>query len=130
VGGADFLLAFEPAEAVRQLHFLSPKGKAVVCSTAVKPIGPSAGTYEGAAMVDYLKANVTNLTLIDGKKIMAACAKALNVALLGAAVETGVFPFDADAFREIIPETVPERFIEMNKVAFELGRRLYREYCQ
>jgi indolepyruvate ferredoxin oxidoreductase beta subunit len=130
VGGADAIIAFEPAEAVRQLHFLSPKGRVVVCGTAVKPIGSAVNAYEGAAMVGYLKENIANLIVIDGEEIMQTCAKALNVAILGAAAESGVFPFDAEAFAEILPEIVPERFIGMNKAAFALGGRLCRAYRQ
>jgi len=126
LGKADAIVAFEPAEAVRQISYLSPDGSLITCGTAVKPIG-SAGTYEASAMIDYLKENVEKLAVIDGQEIMEKCVKALNVAVLGAAAESGVFPFDAATMKEALPEVVPERFIELNNTAFELGRKLYNE---
>jgi len=128
-GKADAIIAFEPAEAVRQLAFLSSRGKLVVCSTAVKPFGSSQGnSYDGTAMIDFLKEKTAGLIIIDGSEIMRRFAKALNVALLGAAAESGMFPFDAGTLKETLSEILPERFIEINNTAFELGRRLYHEY--
>jgi len=126
---ADSIIAFEPAEAVRQLPFLSANGRMLVCDAVVKPVGSSAGSsYEGPAMIDFLRENVANLIVIGGDRIMERCAKALNVALLGAAAEGGVFPFGAGALKEILPEMIPERFLELNALAFDLGRSLYHEY--
>ena len=122
-GGAHLLIAFEPAEAVRQLHFLSRDGRAVVCDTAVKPIGGGA-EYDGTEALTYLRENVKYLNIIPGAEIMRTCAKALNVALCAAAAEAGALPFDANALWKVIPEIIPERFIEINRTAFELGRRL------
>ena len=131
-GNAHAIIAFEPAEAVRQLPFLSPQGYLITCGTAVKSIGYSGNsqniTYESSVMVEFLKANIANLTIIDSGKIMERYSKALNVAFLGAAAEWGVFPFDSAALEEILPEIVPERFLELNIAAFKLGRELYNEY--
>jgi len=130
-GKAHAIIAFEPAEAVRQLTFLSMQGRLVVCGTAVKPVGSSENSqgnpYEGAVMIGFLKDNVANLTVIEGREIMEHYAKALNVAMLGAAAEGNTFPFDAETLKEVLPEIVPERFVELNISAFELGRRLYNE---
>jgi len=135
LGQADAIIAFEPAEAVRQLPFLSAKGRLLVCDTAIKPAGgpggggpggPVGGAYEGSAMIDFLRGNVANLIVIGGDAIMKRYAKALNVALLGAAAEGGLFPFGAEILLGVLPETVPERFVEMNVQAFELGRSLYK----
>jgi len=127
---ADSIIAFEPAEAVRQLPFLSANGRLLVCDTAVMPTGSSSGSppYEGPAMIGFLRENVPNLIVIGGDRIMERCAKALNVALLGAAAEGGAFPFGAGAIWEILPEMIPERFLELNAFAFDLGRSLYHEY--
>jgi len=125
VGKADAIIAFEPSEAVRQLPFLSAGGHMIVCDTAIKPAGSFDGVpYEGKDMIDFLKENIKNLVVVDGYEIMKQSAKALNVALLGAATESGIFPFDADAMREVLVELIPERFIELNNIAFELGRKI------
>jgi indolepyruvate ferredoxin oxidoreductase beta subunit len=126
LGAAHAIVAFEPSEAVRQLSFLSEKGRVLVCGTAVKPVGSGGASYEGAAMLDFLKEKAAGLTVVDGREIMERCAKALNVAILSAATESGVFPFDAETLKETLPEIVPERFIELNMTAFELGRSVIK----
>jgi indolepyruvate ferredoxin oxidoreductase beta subunit len=129
LGKANAIIAFEPAEAVRQLPYLSKDGVVLVCDSEVKPVsGPSVGMYEGAVMIDYLKKNVQNLIIVDGQRIINESTpehqitKALNVVLLGAAVENGIFPFDAETLRSVFPEMLPQKFLEINLKAFELGR--------
>jgi indolepyruvate ferredoxin oxidoreductase beta subunit len=128
LGRADALIAFEPAEAVRQLPYLRTDGLLMVCDSAIKPVaGPGTGAYEAAVMIDYLKANVPKLAVIDGNRIMAHNAKTLNIALLGAAAQSGIFPFDGETIKQVIPEMLKERFWEINLQSFELGKGAYHE---
>jgi len=125
MGKADVIIAFEPAEAVRQLAYLKPEASLVVCDSAIKPISGAnleAQTYEAAMMIEYLKNNVHRLIVADGKRLTEHNAKTLNVALLGAAAQSGIFPFDAETLKNVIPEILPERFWEINLKSFELGR--------
>jgi len=136
LGKADAIIAFEPAEAVRQLAYLREGGVVVVCDTAVKPItNPKADDdYEAAVMLDYLKVisqqQGLKLIIADGKllaekSIMAGIsAKTLNVTLLGVAVKNGIFPFDAETLKEVFSEMLPQHFLEMNLKAFEIGKLL------
>ena len=126
-GNADLLIAFEPSEAVRQLPFLSPEGTLIVCSNGVKPIMDvlSAQTYEAGELINYITANVTKAIIIPGQPIIEKYAKMLNVALLGVAAQSGVFPFDIEALKETISEM--PKFKDENLTAFEIGRRLYNE---
>jgi len=126
LGQADAIIAFEPAEAVRQLSFLSNKGRLVVCDMAVKPVGSAGDAYDGVVMLEFLKDKIAELIIIDGAQVMQRCAKALNVALLGAAAQTGILPFDTKTLEETLTEMIPERFIEINKTAYELGRSIVK----
>jgi len=129
LGRADALIAFEPGEAVRQLPFLSGQGVLVVCDSIIKPAGTGAPAgYEMSAMIDYLKATVQKLAVIDGRRITEHNAKTLNVAMLGAAAQSGIFPFAAGTFKEIIPEMLPRRFWEMNLKSFEIGKGAFNEH--
>jgi indolepyruvate ferredoxin oxidoreductase beta subunit len=91
-GSADVIIGFEPAEAVRNLSFLKPGGTVVVNNRAIKPVTSSLGgsAYIGAEMLDWLKANVKNLLVVDGDGICARLGspKVLNTVLLAAAVKT------------------------------------------
>ena len=89
-GKADVMIAFEPAEAVRNLDYLKPDGVVVVSQKAVKPVTASlsAKVYEGQEMLDYLGKHVSRLVIVDGQQVMEelGSAKVLNVVLLGAAI--------------------------------------------
>ena len=127
LGRANVIIAFEPAEAVRQLPYLckdtGSDGSSLVISSdsAIKPI---TGSYDASAMLNYLQNFSPRLIILDGKRLTAQSPKTLNVALLGAAAQSRVFPFDADILSDVIKETLPKRFLEMNIKAYELGREL------
>lgn len=130
-GGADAIIGFEPAEAVRVLPYLSENGLMIVCDTAMKPVTSSlkGDCYKGSDMIDYLKKHVKNLVLIDGEKLLSECinAKTLNVALLGTASESGVFPFSIDEMKDALRAALPQRYLDINLNSFEIGRRMYNE---
>jgi len=49
-GCAHLLLAFEPAEAVRNLRYLSSQGTLIVCDSAIKPVGAAQGAVRSATV--------------------------------------------------------------------------------
>jgi indolepyruvate ferredoxin oxidoreductase beta subunit len=132
-GKADALIAFEPAEAVRQLSYLRKDGNVIVCDNPVKPVTLSfSGNYEASAMMEYLKSKAAKIITADIRKLIdnsqtvsSGGVKTLNVFLLGAAAQSGIFPFDADTLMNILKEVLPNRILEMNLKAFESGRRLH-----
>lgn len=128
---ANIIIGFEPAEAVRILPYLSDDGLMIVCDTAMKPVTSSltGDKYKGADMIEYLKKNVKRLVIIDGEKLLKECGnvKTLNVALLGTAIESGVFPFGVNEMMDALRNTLPQRFLDINLNSFEIGRRMYHE---
>ena len=124
LGKADAIIAFEPAEAVRQLPYLNKNGTVIACNTAIKPVDLKAGSYEAGVMLDYLQANTHRLIILDGLRLTGQNTKTLNIALLGAAAQSGIFPFDADTLNDALHQVLPERILEMNLKAFETGREL------
>lgn len=127
-GKADVMIAFEPAEAVRNLDYLKPHGVVVVSQKAVKPVTASlsAKVYEGQEMLDYLGKQVSRLVIVDGQQVMKelGSAKVLNVVLLGAAIACDEIDITVDEIKAAIREKVPERFYELNLRALEAGCRL------
>ena len=125
---ADVMIAFEPAEAVRNLDYLKPHGVVVVSQKAVKPVTASlsAKVYEGQEMLDYLGKQVSRLVIVDGQQVMKelGSAKVLNVVLLGAAIACDEIDITVDEIKAAIREKVPERFYELNLRALEAGCRL------
>lgn len=124
-GKADVMIAFEPAEAVRNLDYLKEDGVVVVSKKAVKPVTASLATkvYEGQDMLDYLEKKVQRLVVVDGQQIMEelGSAKVLNVVLLGAAIGCQEIDISIEEIRQAIREKVPERFYELNLRALQAG---------
>ena len=127
-GKADVMIAFEPAEAVRNLDYLRQDGVAVVSMKAVKPVTASLSSkeYEGQEMLDYLEHQVKRLVIVDGQQIMEelGSAKILNVILLGAAIGCHEIDISVEEIAQAIKEKVPERFYELNLRALEAGYQL------
>lgn len=128
LGGADLLLAFEPAEAVRYLPYLSKDGLVVVNKKAVKPTTATLlGTdYDGSEMLAYLQEHVKNLIVVDGEQICERCgsSKVINTILLGAGIGSGKVGITLEQMEEAIRNRVPERFISLNLKALEEGAKL------
>ncbi|HCJ08574.1 MAG TPA: pyruvate ferredoxin oxidoreductase [Lachnospiraceae bacterium] len=127
-GKADVMIAFEPAEAVRNLDYLKEDGVVVVSKKAVKPVTASlaAKVYEGQDMLDYLEKKVQRLVIVDGQQIMdeLGSSKVLNVILLGAAIACNEIDISVEEIRQAIKEKVPERFYELNLRALDAGCQL------
>lgn len=120
---ADVLIAFEPAEAVRCLAYLKDEGVVVVNRKAVKPVTASLtdSDYDGIEMLDYLKAKVKNLIVVDGDSVCAACgsSKVLNIVLLAAAAKSGMLFMNTEELKNAIQNKIPEKFRELNLKAVD-----------
>ena len=124
LASADFILAFEPAEAVRNLPYLKQGGMLITAQKSVIPVTASlTGGYDSEVMPKFLKENVANARFIDTEKITDALGttKALNVVMLGAACALQGFPVDMESVEKTIVSRLPERFHELNKRALCLG---------
>ncbi len=122
--GADVLLAFEPAEAVRALPFLKDSGEIITLNRAVRPVSSALkGDYDASALIDFLREKVERLTVVDGEDLIRRCgnAKTVNVALLGAAVARELLPFTMDEAERTLRERLPEKYLEMNLHALHAG---------
>ncbi|MXP76888.1 pyruvate ferredoxin oxidoreductase [Lachnospiraceae bacterium WCA-9-b2] len=132
-GCADVLLAFEPAEAVRNLSYLrrgSKEGIVIVNKKAVQPVTATLGNggYDSSEMLSYLKEHVKNLYVVDGEAICqkAGSPKTLNVALLGAAAASNGLGLDIKDIECEIERRVKPQYREMNLCALSLGAAALR----
>ena len=125
---ADVIMAFEPAEAVRNLSYLKEDGVMVVDKKAVKPVTAtlSQSDYDGQEALTYLQRKVKNLYIIDGDAICeeAGSSKVLNVVLLGVALGSGVLDIRLEEMKEEIKKHVKPQFVEMNIKALGLGAKV------
>lgn len=133
-GEVDVYLAFEKAEALRNLGQLRRGAVVVVNMQAIEPITVTSGgqLYPND---DRLRATVAVVTdraaYIDGERIAGDLGntRAANVVLLGAlsalVEREGLAPgLAADAWLAEITARVPPKYVELNRQAFEAGRQL------
>ena len=137
-GKADLLIAFEPAEAARNLHLLKGGGTLISATQPIRPVQSQLSrdpnqVYDVEKILSWLERCASggvegrqgfNLMLIDGASICEelGSSRVLNVVLLGAAKATGVFAGIEEELRASISELVPKRYLEMNEQAYLSGQ--------
>ena len=132
-GRADAIVAFEPAEAVRQLAFLRPGGVVVTSDAPVVPVSAATGgpAYDLPAIMSYLHERVgeKNLVIVDATAAEdeLGTARVLNVALLGAAARAGALgPVTVDDLVAAVRTLVSPRFLDLDLRALSFGDVLFR----
>ncbi|WP_279009538.1 indolepyruvate oxidoreductase subunit beta [Synergistes jonesii] len=120
-GESDLMVAFEKMEAVRYANYLKPEGIAVINDYELASSTIAAGLCqypEGCleAMKKNFKCYVLNAADIA---IGLGNAKCMNIVLFGAMTKT--LALEDINWEEIIHETVPPRFLELNLAAFHAG---------
>lgn len=121
-GEADYILAFEQLEAARWLPYLKPDGKLIVNIQQIDPMPVVIGAAEyPQGVLDALKASGANITALDALSMAmdAGSSKAVNVVLMGVLAQH--MDLSRDVWDRALEETVPPKFLEMNKLAFSLG---------
>ena len=131
-GSADMIMAFEPAEAVRNLCYLKKDGIVIVNSVPVKPVTESLHDtgYDGTEMISYLRKKCSNVIVVSAEEICEefGSSKFFNVAILGVAVGSGKTGLSAENVMVEIESKIPERFRELNKKAFIKGMEIGEGY--
>ena len=121
-GEADIILSFEELEAARWLPYLSTTGKIIVNTQRIDPMPVITGVAEyPSGIIDSLRSAGADVVAVDALRIAleAGNAKAVNVALIGVMAKSTDIPFDV--WINTIKTTVPEKFLQLNLKAFDLG---------
>ena len=121
-GGADIIVAFEQMEALRWVSYLKPNGKMIINTQKIDPMP----VITGAAVypddiLETLKNAGVSYEAIDALALAneAGNAKAVNVVLLGLMAKHS--EIEKETWLSSLRATVPERFLDLNLKAFELG---------
>ena len=120
----DIILAFETLEAYRALPYLKKGGKMIVNSQVINPMPVITGaTQYPENIIEKLKAKIELLDL-DALKLAreAGNQKAVNVVLIGVMAKNTDIAYEK--WVETIKTTVPEKFLDINLKAFDLGYNL------
>lgn len=121
-GEADVVLAFEQLEAARFLPYLKLGGTMVTNTQCISPmpVVTGAAQYPRELLTEMEKLGV-NLFAVDALSLaeQAGSVKAVNVVLLGAMAKQ--MDVEKEIWLRAVENSVPERFLELNRKAFELG---------
>lgn len=133
-GSADLIIAMEAMEALRYIEYLKPGGSIVMSSRLLHPV------IETNMIVSKRRENLEYITLeqitekllqittdihvIDAGalSVEAGNPRTENVVLLGMASTLEGFPLTKKQLVDAVKSIVPERTIQENIKAFELGR--------
>lgn len=120
-GEADIILAFELLEAYRALPYLKKGGKMIINAQKIDPMPVITGAANYPQNIDEKISSACDAEIIDALSLakQAGNIKAVNVVLIGVMAKNTDIPYDN--WVNTIRSTVPEKFLEVNLKAFELG---------
>ena len=120
--GADIIIGFEKMEALRWAHYLKPGGKMIVNDQKILPMPVISGTVAYPDdILKQLKDICSDLYVLDAVSIAGKIGntKVFNVVVLG--VLSRFMDIEMDSWTSAMQKTVPQRFLDLNLKAFELG---------
>ncbi len=125
-GRCDYLLAFEPLEALRYLDYCNKNTIAIVNTEPIPPTtARKIGSYPSVEKIieileDNIKVIAENYTQ---KARELGTALVANVMMIGTLSALERFPIKKESFIEAIKSVVPRK-IDLNLKAFEVGRNI------
>ncbi len=120
-GEADIILAFEMLEAYRALPFLKKGGKIIVNNQQIDPMPVITGAAQYPTEIEEKIGECADAIFVDALKLAreAGNTKAVNVVLIGLMAKNSDIEYEK--WIETIKTTVPQKFLEVNLKAFDLG---------
>lgn len=123
-GEADYIVSFELLEAARWLPFLKPDGQIVTNIQQIDPMPVVTGVMEYPEnLVQKMRDAGAKVDAMDCVTLAqeAGTVRAVNLVLLGRL--SHYFDFPDEVWQNAIEACVPQKFLEINRRAFELGRK-------
>jgi len=121
-GQADIIVAFELLEAARWLCYLTPGGQVVANTQRIEPMPVITGAAEYPEnLVEKMKTAGAKVDAFDALSLASesGSSKAVNIVLMGRL--SNYFPFPKESWEKAMEETIPEKFLDMNRKAFTFG---------
>ena len=121
-GQADYIVSFELLEAARWTEYLKPGGKIIVNTQRINPMPVIIGAAQYPENLAQKMAEAgIDVDAFDALSLAeeAGSAKAVNIVLMGHLSKN--FDFTQEEWLQAIEQSVPPKFLELNKKAFTLG---------
>ncbi|MBE6984111.1 MAG: indolepyruvate oxidoreductase subunit beta [Ruminococcaceae bacterium] len=122
-GEADVIVSFELLEAARWTQYLRPNGKIITNTQRINPMPVITGAAQyPSELAEKVKNAGFDIDAIDALSLAeeAGSSKAVNLVLLG--LLSNYFEFSDEEWMLAIEQSVPTKFLELNKKAFALGK--------
>lgn len=126
LGEADAIISFEVLEAARYVSYLKKGGKIIVSDQQIDPMPVITGAAQYPAdIVKKIRDKGVHILDLDALSLAkeAGNAKAANVVLMGAL--SNIMDFDEQVWLDAVRACVPQKFLELNLKAFDLGRKAH-----
>ncbi|MCD6127151.1 MAG: indolepyruvate ferredoxin oxidoreductase subunit beta [Methanomicrobia archaeon] len=125
-GRCDYLLGFEPVEALRQIRYMKKDGVAVVNEKPVVPVTVSIGdaVYPDPEKVMRMIESQCKVYRFDAYKIAQKLGNpiVMNIVMIGALCRIGEkLPFTKKDVEDALRERVPEKFLDLDLMALKEG---------
>ena len=124
-GEADIIVSFEMLDAARRVSYLKKGGNLITSTQTLDPMPVITGNAQYPAdITEKIKALGIDIIAADALSLAeeAGNAKASNVVLMG--LIASKMSFDDSVWIEAIKNCVPEKFLDLNLKAFELGKNI------
>jgi len=122
-GEADAVVSFETLEAARYLEWLKKDGTIVTNTQQMDPMPVITGDAAYPEdLIGKMKAAGAKVDALDCLSLAkkAGSTKAVNMVLMGRL--SNYFDMPEEAWQKAMEVVVPPKFLEMNRVAFKLGK--------
>ncbi|MBQ3355766.1 MAG: indolepyruvate oxidoreductase subunit beta [Clostridia bacterium] len=123
-GEADIIVSFELLEAARWTQYLRPDGTIVTNTQRINPMPVITGAAEyPSELVAKMETAGCRVDAFDALSLAkeAGSSKAVNLVLMGRL--SRYFDFSEEEWQQAIEQSVPPKFLEMNRKAFALGAK-------
>ena len=123
-GEADYIVSFDILEAARWVEYLKDGGTIITNTQEVNPMPVIIGAAEYPEnLVQKMLSAGIDVDAFDALRLaeQAGSSKAVNIVLMGHLSRN--FDFTEEEWLEAIAQSVPAKFLEMNKNAFALGAK-------
>jgi len=123
---ADIVLGLEPLEVLRALPMINENTRVVTNTGQIVPFSLAIQGVPYPPVKETLnrvREVTSNLVEVDGPALIkrVGVPRTLNVCMLGALAGLKLLPFDNELLWKAIEKKCPERFLDANRQAFDLG---------
>jgi indolepyruvate ferredoxin oxidoreductase beta subunit len=132
MGSGKLLAAFEPAEALRHLHFLDTESKIILNTKSVVPVSVSTQKGSYPELNDILDMVITRSREIYAINATALASEAgnpisMNIVMIGAICASNAVDLPKDVLMDIIKKRSPSYSKDINIKAFDLGYNIVED---